>query len=96
MVQEDVFVIIDKLQNKIGVNKFIFRNEEGKLDPIVCGDLQIVGLFVSGGGVLWLVDDTEVKHDMFGDIRPWYFYDKYYALTFPHNCKQKLLEKLGY
>lgn len=95
MVQEDVFVIIDKLQNKIGVNKFIFRNEEGKLDPIVCGDLQIVGLFVSGGGVLWLVDDTEVKHDILGNIRPWYFHDKHYALTFPYDIGQILIEKLG-
>jgi hypothetical protein len=96
MSEEDVFVIKDILQNRIGTNKFVFRDENGKLDPIVFGNISIVGLFVSGGGILWLVDNTEVKHDMFGDIRPWYFHDKYYALTFPHNCKQKLLKKLGY
>ena len=80
----------------MGLIKLFFRDENGKLDPIVFDNISIVGLFISGGGTLWLVDDTEIKHDRFGDIRPWYFHDKYYALTFPYDCEQKLLEKLGY
>ena len=96
MSEEDVFVIKDILQNRIGANKIVFRDENGKLDPIVFDNISIVGLFISGGGTLWLVDDTEVKHDMFGGIRPWHFHDKYHALTFPYDCEQKLLEKLGY
>ena len=95
MSEKDVFVIKDILQNRIGANKIVFRDENGKLDPIVFDNISIVGLFISGGGTLWLVDDTEVKHDMFGDIRPWYFHDKHYALTFPYDIGQILIEKLG-
>lgn len=91
MVQEDIFVIEDMM----GTNKIVFRDKDGKLDPIVCGDLHIIGLFISDGGVLWLVDDTEVAHDRCGDIRPWYFHDKHYALTFPYDIEQILIEKLG-
>lgn len=91
MAQEDILVLKDMM----GCDKIIFRDKEGKLDPIVCGDLHIVGLFVSGGGILWLVDDTEVGHDIHRDIRPWYFHDKHYALTFPYDIEQILIEKLG-
>ena len=68
MSEENVFVIKDILQNRIGANKIVFRDENGKLDPIVFDNISIVGLFISDGGTLWLVDDTEVKHDMFGDL----------------------------
>ena len=53
MSEEDVFVIKDILQNRIGVNKIVFRDENGKLDPIVFDNISIVGLFISDGGTLW-------------------------------------------
>ena len=46
MSEEDVFVIKDILQNRIGTNKIVFRDENGKLDPIVFDNISIVGLLV--------------------------------------------------
>jgi hypothetical protein len=92
MTQEDVNVVKGKM-NQLGLSKVVFYDDDGKIDPIICDGLNIVGLFISDSGILWLVDDTEIMHDIHKDIRPWYFHDKHLALKF--NIEQALLDKLS-
>lgn len=95
MVIEDIKVIITKM-NELGFgNKIVFKDENGKFDPIICEELEIYGLFISSVNNLWAVDGSKVTHDMFGNIQPWYYSDKHLVLKIKDNdLEEKILAKL--
>jgi hypothetical protein len=90
---ECISLINSKLE-KLGVDRIVFRDENNKLSPIKYGDINIIGIFVSSPGVIWLVDDTKVSHDISGNIRSWYYQDKHYLLSFSEDLKKGLIDKL--
>lgn len=90
MAIEEVNVIINKMRQLGFTDQVVF-----KVSPIVCDTISVYGLFISSGNILWLVDGSKIVHDMFGNIKPWYFQDKHLALTCKENdMEEKLLEKL--
>jgi hypothetical protein len=93
MDDEDISLIEEKLNN-IGVDRIVFRDENNKLSPIKYGDINIVGVFVSYPGVIWLVDDTKISHDISGEIRNNYYQDKHSLLSFLKSFRKDLICKI--
>ena len=94
MTEQDVALLTGMVQATPSVDRVVFTDENGKLDPIALGGMNIVGLFISPSGFLWLVDDTHVSHDMNKRIQPWCYSDKHLAVTFGGDIKNELLKKL--
>lgn len=79
---------------QLKTDRYVFKDDKGKLLPIdVCG-IEIYGIYISPMGTVWLVDGTHIRQDAFNAIQPWHCGDKHLASSFNDNCLKKVISQL--
>ena len=87
--------LIERLLSERNTDRIVFRDKENKLSPLIYGDINIIGIFISKPGVVWLVDDTKIKSDIYHKIREFYYVDKHHLSSFTKDFGEELIKKIN-